>query len=44
MATRKETIAFLLEKLRQPKRFFARTMFGEYALYADGKAVALICD
>ena len=44
MATQKETVEFLLAKLRQPKRFVARAMFGEYALYADGKVVALICD
>ena len=43
MATQKETVEFLLAKLRQPKRFSARAMFGEYALYADGKVVALIC-
>ena len=44
MATQKETIAFLLEKLRDPKYFSARAMFGEYALYAGGKVVALVCD
>lgn len=31
-------------KLRDSKRFAARAMFGEYALYADGKVVALVCD
>lgn len=44
MATQKETVEFLLAKLRQPTRFSARAMFGEYALYADGQVVALICD
>jgi DNA transformation protein len=44
MATHKETVEFILGKLRHPKRFSARAMFGEYALYADGKVVALICD
>jgi TfoX/Sxy family transcriptional regulator of competence genes len=44
MATQKETIHFIIEKLRDPKRFAARAMFGEYALYADGKVVALVCD
>jgi TfoX/Sxy family transcriptional regulator of competence genes len=44
MATQKETIEFILEKLRDRKRFSARAMFGEYALYADGKVVALVCD
>ncbi len=44
MATQRETIEFILEKLRDGKRFSARAMFGEYALYADGKVVALVCD
>ena len=44
MATQKETIEFILGKLRDPGRFSARAMFGEYALYADGKVVALVCD
>ena len=44
MATQKDTVEFILEKLRDRKRFAARAMFGEYALYADGKVVALVCD
>ena len=44
MSTRPETVEFILSKLREPKRFSARAMFGEYALYADGKVVALVCD
>jgi TfoX/Sxy family transcriptional regulator of competence genes len=44
MATQKDTVDFLLQKLRPVERFSARAMFGEYALYADGKVVALICD
>jgi TfoX/Sxy family transcriptional regulator of competence genes len=44
MSTKKETIEFILEKLGHPKRFAARAMFGEYALYADAKVVALVCD
>lgn len=44
MATQKETVDFILSKLRDAKRFSARAMFGEYALYADGAVVALICD
>jgi TfoX/Sxy family transcriptional regulator of competence genes len=44
MATQKETIEFILSKLRDRNRFSARAMFGEYALYADGKVVALVCD
>jgi TfoX/Sxy family transcriptional regulator of competence genes len=47
MSTRRETVDFILEKLGhsdRPDRFSVRAMFGEYALYADGKVVALICD
>jgi TfoX/Sxy family transcriptional regulator of competence genes len=44
MATQRATIDFLLEKLREPRRFSARAMFGEYALYAEGRVVALVCD
>lgn len=43
MSTSKTTINFILEKLKSP-RFSTRAMFGEYALYADGKVVGLICD
>lgn len=44
MATTRETIRFFLEKLGHEPRFSARAMFGEYALYADNKTVALVCD
>ncbi len=44
MATQKETVEFILSKLRHRERFAVRAMFGEYALYADGKVVALVCD
>jgi TfoX/Sxy family transcriptional regulator of competence genes len=44
MATQRETIDFLLQRLRPRERFSARAMFGEFALYADGKIVALVCD
>lgn len=43
MSTQKETIEFILEKL-DDKRFTTRAMFGEYALYCDGKVVGLVCD
>lgn len=44
MSTQKETTEFILERLDHSKRFSVRSMFGEYALYADGKVVGLICD
>lgn len=44
MATRKDTIDFVLERLGNPDRFSVHAMFGEYAIYADGKVVAFVCD
>lgn len=44
MATQRTTVDFILKKIGNPAIFTARPMFGEYALYADGKVVALICD
>lgn len=44
MSTQKETIAFILSKLKPSERFIARPMFGEYGLYADGKIIGLICN
>ena len=44
MSTQPETVDFILEKLGHEKRFATRAMFGEYALYADGRVVALVCD
>jgi hypothetical protein len=44
MSTQPDTVDFILNKLRDRKRFSARAMFGEYALYADSQVVALICD
>lgn len=43
MATRPETIAAVLDTL-DPLPLTARRMFGEVALYLDGRTVALICD
>ncbi|MEI6805264.1 MAG: TfoX/Sxy family protein [Myxococcaceae bacterium] len=44
MSTQKETVEFILEKLGHPGRFTTRAMFGEYALYAHERVVALICN
>lgn len=44
MATQRATVDFILKKLGDPTTFTVRAMFGEYALYASGKVVALICD
>ena len=44
MSTTKETVEYILDSLGRNKRFTVRAMFGEYALYADSKVVALICN
>jgi TfoX/Sxy family transcriptional regulator of competence genes len=44
MATRPETIAFLLDQLSALPNIRTHRMFGEYALYCDEKVVAFICD
>jgi DNA transformation protein and related proteins len=44
MATRKETAAFIMAQFGHPERFKVKAMFGEFALYADNKPVAFICD
>ncbi|MBS1568895.1 MAG: TfoX/Sxy family protein [Bacteroidetes bacterium] len=44
MATSKETAAFILGELGSDGRFSVKPMFGEYAIYADGKTVGFICD
>jgi len=43
MGTSADTIDRLLDTL-SPLPLSARKMFGEYALYLDGKVVALVCD
>lgn len=44
MATQQATVDFLLDQTSSAGEMFARKMFGEYALYCDGKVVALVCD
>ncbi len=44
MATRAQTVAHLLDLLAGAGAVSARKMFGEYAVYLDGKVVALICN
>jgi len=44
LGTKKASAEFILEQLGHPDRFSVRSMFGEFALYADGKPVAFICD
>jgi TfoX/Sxy family transcriptional regulator of competence genes len=43
LSTSPATIDHMLDSLA-PLALSARKMFGEYALYLDGKVVALVCD
>lgn len=44
MATKQETVDYILDQLGAGLDVSARKMFGEYALYCNGKVVGLICD
>ena len=44
MGSNVETVQFVCDQAGLGKRLTFRKMFGEYALYLDGKVVALICD
>lgn len=42
MATKQSTVDYILDQLGESVT--ARKMFGEYAIYAEAKVVALVCD
>ena len=44
MATTQDFIDYVAEQIDLGGRLSYRKMFGEYALYVDGKVVALVCD
>ncbi len=44
MSTTSSTVDHIIELVHLPGRVTSRKMFGEYALYLDGKVVALVCD
>lgn len=44
MATTREFIDYVAEQIALGDRLTHRRMFGEYALYVDGKVVAFACD
>lgn len=44
MATSQTTVDFILDQLSSLRNVNARKMFGEYALYCNGKVVGLICN
>ena len=44
MATSRDFVAYVLEQAGLGDRLDVRRLFGEYALYLDGKVVAFACD
>ena len=44
MPTDAEFMQFVADQMRGAGAITYRKMFGEYALYCDGKVVALVCD
>jgi len=44
MASKQSTIDFILRQIGAAGSVSAKKMFGEYAIYCDGKVVALVCD
>ncbi len=44
MASNQRTVDFLVEQLASAGDVVAKKLFGEYAVYCDGKLAALICD
>ena len=44
MSTKQSTMDYILDQLASIRNVAARKMFGEYALYCEGKVVGLVCD
>ena len=44
MASRQETVDFIIDQTVNAGLVTAKKMFGEYAIYHDTKVVALVCD
>jgi TfoX/Sxy family transcriptional regulator of competence genes len=44
MSSELQTIEFIAEQMEGAGEITYRAMFGEYALYCDGKIMALVCD
>jgi len=44
MSTSQEFIDYILENIEDAGTVTFRKMFGEYAVYCDGKVIALVCD
>lgn len=44
MASNKDFVEFIVDQIKDAGVVTYRKMFGEYAIYSDGKVVALVCD
>jgi TfoX/Sxy family transcriptional regulator of competence genes len=44
MASEQGFVAYVLDQIGAGGEVACRKMFGEYAIYCDGKVVALVCD
>lgn len=44
MASKQSTVDFITEQMAAAGMITSRKMFGEYAVYLDGKVIAFVCD
>jgi TfoX/Sxy family transcriptional regulator of competence genes len=44
MASKQKFVDFVLEQIENAGEITVKKMFGEYAIYSDGKMFGLICD
>jgi TfoX/Sxy family transcriptional regulator of competence genes len=44
MSSQQSTVDYIVEQIAKAGAVAQRKMFGEYAIYCDGKLVALVCD
>jgi TfoX/Sxy family transcriptional regulator of competence genes len=44
MASSPDTVQYIVDQAGLGRRLASKKMFGEFALYLDGKIVALVCD
>jgi TfoX/Sxy family transcriptional regulator of competence genes len=44
MASKQKFVDFVLEQIENAGEITVRKMFGEYAIYSDGKMFGLVCD
>ncbi len=44
MSSEQSFVEFVADQMRDAGHITYRKMFGEYAIYCDGKVVALVCD